>query len=202
MPDDFFKECDAHIFPGWTKDSTYKTPLTKIAYIEQSDFREKKEKGFFGLCPEQSVMLKYAGIVKVKDFVKDSQGNVTQVNVEFEEYNAESGIKLPKGILHWVSCPAPGKPPHPMVARLYSELFTSENPNEVDDWLADFNKNSIEVCDKGFASPLLAAAKPGDKFQFERTGYFCVDSDTTKDCLVVNRTVTLRETLSNKFIKT
>eukprot|EP01023_Acetabularia_acetabulum_P009293 TRINITY_DN14145_c0_g1_i6.p1 TRINITY_DN14145_c0_g1~~TRINITY_DN14145_c0_g1_i6.p1 ORF type:complete len:414 (+),score=50.65 TRINITY_DN14145_c0_g1_i6:40-1281(+) len=202
VPDDFCKQCEAHTFPGWEKDSVYKVPLTKTVYIEQSDFREKKDKGFFGLCPEQSVMLKYAGIVKVKDVDKDSNGNIVQINVDFEEYKAESGIKLPKGILHWVSCPAPGKPPHPMKVRLYSELFKSENPNEVDDWLADFNKESLEICENGIASPLLAAAQPGDKFQFERTGYFCVDTDTTQHCLVVNRTVTLRETLSNKFIKT
>uniref|UniRef100_A0A7S0R5T3 glutamine--tRNA ligase n=2 Tax=Chlamydomonas leiostraca TaxID=1034604 RepID=A0A7S0R5T3_9CHLO len=189
LAEDHFQEVDAKVFPGRSEES-YKVPFTRVVYIEATDFKEKDEKDFYGLAPGKSVMLRYAYPVSYKGHKTDAAGNVTEVAVEADL--APTG-KPPKGVLNWVAQPKPGQEPLRFEARIYDYLFRSEDPNAVDDWLADINQASLEKLSGCVAVPLLAAAKPGDKFQFERLGYFCVDTDSKPGSLVFNRTVTLKE---------
>ena len=108
------------------------------------------------------------------------------------EYDPSKTTK-PKGVLHWVAQPAPGVEPLKVEVRLFDKLFLSENPAELEDWLGDLNPNSKEVIKGAYAVPSLATAVLGDKFQFERLGYFAVDTDSTPENIVFNRTVTLRD---------
>jgi glutaminyl-tRNA synthetase len=98
-----------------------------------------------------------------------------------------------QGVIHWVAEPSPGVEPLKVEVRLFDKLFRSENPAELDDWLADLNPNSREVITDAYAVPPLKHAKEGDRFQFERLGYFCVDRDSSEQKVVFNRTVTLRD---------
>jgi glutaminyl-tRNA synthetase len=188
LPDSHFEEVEAKFFPGRSDDG-YKVPFTKLVYIENTDFRETDEKNYYGLAPGKSVMLRYAYPITCTGFTKGPDGSVLEVQVEYEKDFA--GKKPPKGVLNWVGQPAPGKEPHRMEARLYDNLFSSATLPE--EWLEDLNKDSLTIVSGAYATPHLAAAKPGEKFQLERLGYFCVDPDGNGEKLVLNRTVTLKE---------
>ncbi|KAF5727743.1 hypothetical protein HS088_TW22G01440 [Tripterygium wilfordii] len=97
------------------------------------------------------------------------------------------------GVLHWVAEPSPGSDPLKVEVRLFEKLFNSENPAELDDWLADLNQESKVVVPDAYALPSVKGAAVGDSYQFERLGYFVVDKDSTPEKLVFNRTVTLRD---------
>mmetsp|Transcript_1018 Transcript_1018/g.3575 ORF Transcript_1018/g.3575 Transcript_1018/m.3575 type:complete len:779 (+) Transcript_1018:84-2420(+) len=188
MPEDHIEELNATYVLG-DKSKDYKVPLTRVLYIEQSDFRMKDAKDYYGLAPGKSAILRYAYPVTVKEALLDECGNVKEVHVE---YDKEKSIK-PKGVLHWVAEPRPGHKPLTFKARLYSKLFKSDNPAEVDNYLDDLNPESKVEIQDAMAVPKLAEAKAGDCFQFERVGYFCVDPLTAPGNIVVNRTVTLKE---------
>jgi len=177
---------------------TRKVPFSRLLYIEQDDFRETPPKGFFRLSPGREVRLRYAYIIKCVDVVKDPQtGEVTELrciyDAETKSGSSQSNRKI-KATIHWVSAA------HaiPAEVRLYDHLFTQENPDEVaegSDWLVNINPKSLEQLNSCRLEPALANAKTGDLYQFERLGYFCVDSvDSTRDALVFNRAVTLRDT--------
>ncbi|MCL7032383.1 hypothetical protein MKW94_026142, partial [Papaver nudicaule] len=102
----------------------------------------------------------------------------------------------PKGVLHWVAQPSPGVDPLRVEVRLFDKLFLSENPADLEAYLKDLNPESKEVIPEAFAVPSLREAAVGEKFQFERLGYFAVDPDSTPEKLVFNRTVTLRDSYS------
>ena len=175
---------------------TRKVPFSRVLYIEQDDFREDPPKQFFRLSPGREVRLRGGYFVKCTGVVKDEKtGGVVEVRCTYDPAthsgNAPDGRKV-KGTIHWVSAE------HALDAevRLYENLFTKEDPNDVpegQEFTANLNPSSLEVLTGARLEPSLAVAKPGDRYQFERLGYFCVDPDSKPGALVFNRTVPLRD---------
>ncbi|MCX5718094.1 MAG: glutamine--tRNA ligase/YqeY domain fusion protein [Nitrospirae bacterium] len=172
-----------------------KVPFSRILYIERDDFRENPPKEFFRLAPGREVRLRYAYYITCVDVIKDkTTGEVTELHCTYDP--ATRGGDSPdkrkvKATLHWVSAS------HSIGAevRLYDHLFTKPSPGEEsNDFKTDINPKSLELLKQCYVEPCLANAKTGDRFQFERMGYFCVDCDSTKEKPVFNRTVTLRDT--------
>ncbi|MGD9008629.1 MAG: glutamine--tRNA ligase/YqeY domain fusion protein, partial [Desulfobacteraceae bacterium] len=177
---------------------TRKVPFSRVLYIEQDDFMEDPPKKFFRLGPGREVRLRYAYFITCREVVKDPDtGDITELRCTYDPAtkggNAPDGRKV-KATLHWVSAE------HAVEAevRLYDRLFTKENPDEKADGktFKDFiNPDSLDILTACKLEPSLAEAKPEQFFQFERLGYFCVDSKKSNaDHLVFNRTVTLRDT--------
>ncbi len=171
-------------------------PFSRVLYIEQDDFREDPPKQYFRLAPGREVRLRYGYFVTCTSVVKDASGQVTEIHCSYDPAtrggNAPDGRKV-KSTIHWVSAE------HAINAevRLYDTLFTKEDPNQTEegqDFTANLNPNSLEVVGNAKLEPSLRAAKPGDRFQFERLGYFAVDLDSTPEKPVFNRTVGLRDT--------
>jgi len=168
-------------------------PFSKELWIEREDFMENPPKKFFRLGVGLMVRLKGAYIVKCEDFKKDAAGNITEIHCtyipESRSGNDTSGINV-KGTIHWVSVP------HAKTAevRLYDRLFRVENPSSEDGDFKDYiNPKSMEVLPNVYIEPALASASSGEHFQFLRKGYFCVDTESTPEKLVFNRTVTLKD---------
>ncbi|XP_059658809.1 glutamine--tRNA ligase, cytoplasmic-like, partial [Cornus florida] len=171
----------------------YKVPFSNVVYIEHTDFRLKDSKDYYGLAPGKSVLLRYAFPIKCTEVIfGDDKETVVEIRAE---YDASKKTK-PKGVLHWVSESSPGLDPLKVEVRLFDKLFLSESPAELDDWLGDLNPQSKVVMSDAYAVPSLKNAAVGDRFQFERLGYFVVDKDSTPEKLVFNRTVTLRDSYS------
>ena len=171
-------------------------PFSREIYIEQDDFMEDPPKKFFRLGPGREVRLRYGYFIKCQDYVKDANGKVIEVHCTYDPETrggyAPDGRRV-KGTLHWVSVG------HALDVdvHLYDRLFTKENPmdfGEGEDFTDFINLDSLTVLNKCKVEPGLANAKPGDRFQFERQGYFCVDLDSTSENLIFNRTITLRDT--------
>ena len=174
---------------------THQIPFTRELYIERDDFMENPPKKFFRLAPDQEVRLKSAYIIKCTGIKKDSDGNVEEIYCEYDP-DTRSGmpgsLRKVKGTLHWVSAEYTST----AEVRLYDRLFNVENPAEEKD--VDFrellNPDSLKIVDNCRIEPYLAEnAKPGNRYQFQRTGYFCVDPDSTDGHLVFNRTVSLKD---------
>jgi len=175
---------------------TRKVPFSKVLYIDRDDFRETPPPKYFRLYPGNEVRLRYAYLVTCTSFVRDpGTGALTEVHCTYDPAthggDAPDGRKV-KSTIHWVSAQHAAK----AEVRLYDRLFTVERPDEVEDINEIINPNSLEVLNDCYLEPSLAEAKTGDKFQFERTGYFCADPDSTPEKLVFNRTVSLRDTWS------
>ncbi|QIL39341.1 glutamine--tRNA ligase/YqeY domain fusion protein [Pedobacter sp. HDW13] len=169
-------------------------PFSNELWIEREDFMEVPAKKWFRLAPGAMVRLKFAYIVKCEDFVKDENGNVTEIRCtyipESKSGNDTSGINV-KGTIHWVSAQ------HAKTAeiRLYERLFTSETPDAEEGDFKDYlNPESLTVLPNAYIEPALADANLESRYQFIRKGYFCLDKDSTADKLVFNRTVTLKDT--------
>ena len=173
-----------------------KVPFTKELYIEKSDFMEEPPKGFHRLIPRSEVRLRYAYIIKCDEVIKNEKGEVVQLNCSYDpETKSGTGTstKKVKGTIHWVSA----KHAINCEVRLYDRLLTIEDPaSEKDkDYKDLINAKSIEIIPDAKIEPFVKSAVPGNRFQFERQGYFCVDTKyTTKEKLVFNRTVTLKDT--------
>lgn len=174
---------------------THQIPFTRELYIERDDFMENPPKKFFRLAPDQEVRLKSAYIIKCTGIKKDSDGNVEEIYCEYDP-DTRSGMpgsmRKVKGTLHWVSAEYSST----AEVRLYDRLFNVENPAEEKD--VDFrellNPDSLKIVDNCRIEPYLAEnANPGNRYQFQRTGYFCVDPDSTDGHLVFNRTVSLKD---------
>lgn len=168
-------------------------PFSREIWIEQEDFMEDAPKKFFRLGPGKMVRLKGAYIVQCDDFKKDENGKITEIYCTYfadsKSGQDTSGLKA-KGVIHWVSIP------HAKTAevRLYDRLFKVEDPaNAEGDFKDHINPDSLEVLPSVYIEPALADAKVGDSFQFMRKGYFAVDTDSTPEHLVFNRTVTLKD---------
>jgi len=175
-----------------------KVPFGKEVWIEREDFMEVPAKKYFRLAPGNMVRLKGAYIVKCEGYVKDDAGNVTEVHAtylpESKSGNDTSGLSV-KGTIHWVSA----KHARIVEVRLYDRLFTVEDPsNEEGDFKSYINNNSLLTLPRVLVEPSLATAKPGDRFQFMRKGYFCVDSESTAKHIIFNRTVTLKDAWSKE----
>ena len=173
-----------------------KVPFSRELYIEREDFQEEANKKFFRLTLGTEVRLKNAYIIKGESVVKDASGNITEIHCTYDEDSrsgsgTEASQRKVKGTIHWVSIK------HAIEAevRIYDRLFTHENPDgdkEVD-FKEYINPNSLEII-TGYLEPSLAEAKRGERFQFQRLGYYCVDKDSSSEKLVFNKTVGLRDT--------
>jgi glutaminyl-tRNA synthetase len=168
-------------------------PFTRELWIERDDFMENPGKKYFRLGPGLMVRLKSAYIIKCETYKKDSEGRITEIHCtyipESKSGHDTSGINV-KGTIHWVSVS------HAITCelRLYDRLFHSENPAvEEGDFKDYINPDSLKVVSNAFAEPYLKIAKTGDKFQFIRKGYFCLDRDSKDGKLIFNRTVTLKD---------
>ncbi len=192
------EELDAVNNPEDPGAGTRKVPFSRELYIEREDFMEEPPKKFFRLAPGREVRLRYAYFLTCTGVVKDEEtGEVTELRCTYDPAtrggDAPDGRKV-KATLHWVSAA------HALEAevRLYEHLFVQENPEDVaegEDFQSVLNPNSLAALPACRVEPSLAEAAPGSRYQFERQGYFCVDSrDSTADGLVFNRTVTLKDT--------
>lgn len=195
-PEGQVEELDAVNNPEDSSMGTRKVPFSGVLYIERDDFRELPPKGFFRLTPGGEVRLKHAYIIKCERLVKDEQtGEVVELHCSYDPETksgeAKAGRKV-KSTLHWVSAG------HAVEAevRLYNHLFLTPNPDDVpdgSDFKVNLNPNSLEILTSCKVEPSLAGAKPGNRYQFLRLGYFCVDPDSSDQKLVFNRTVTLQD---------
>jgi glutaminyl-tRNA synthetase len=172
-----------------------KVPFTKTLYIERDDFMENPPKQFFRLGPGREVRLRWAYFITCQDVVKDAEGNVVELLCTYDPAtkggNAPDGRKV-KATLHWVSAE------HAINAevRLYDHLSSLPDLSEIpegQDWKTCLNPTSLEVIDDAKLEPSLAEVAAGERFQFERLGYFCVDADSTLSMMVFNRSVTLKD---------
>lgn len=192
-PEDKVEELDAVNNPEDVNMGSRKIPFSRVLYIEQDDFRENPPKNYFRLSPGNEVRLRYAYIIKCVDVVKDHQtGDLVEIHCTYDpdtRSGSQQKQRKVKGTIHWVSAR------HAIDAevRLYDRLFTVEYPSG-DDWRNHLNPNSLEVLRNCKLEPSLIAAKPRDRFQFERVGYFCADYESTRKRLIFNRTVQLRDT--------
>ncbi len=178
-------------------------PFSKELYLEQEDFMEIPSKGYFRLSPGVEVRLRYAYFIKCNEVVKDKDGNILEVHCTYDPDSkggkAPDGRKV-KATLHWVSA----KHAVNTEVRLYDRLFNVEDPDgdkDGKDFKEFLNTESLQVLDNAKLEPYILNAKPGEKFQFERKGYFCVDKDTSTEKPVFNRTVTLKDSFEKQKAK-
>jgi glutaminyl-tRNA synthetase len=196
-PEGQVEELEAENNPEDPSMGSRKVPFSRVLYVERDDFLEDAPKKWFRLAPGREVRLKHAYYVTCVDVIKDEHtGEVVELRCTYDPETrggwSQDGRKV-RGTLHWVSAD------HALEAdvRLYEHLFTKENPNDVEegsDFTANLNPNSLEVLSSCRVEPGLADAAPGDRFQFLRLGYFCVDPDSSEGTLVFNRTASLRDT--------
>jgi glutaminyl-tRNA synthetase len=195
-PEEQVEELDAVNNPEDPQMGSRKVPFSRVLYIERDDFREDPPKQFFRLAPGREVRLRYAYYITCTGVVKDEQtGEVTELHCTYDPEtrggSSPDGRKV-KATMHWVSAA------HALEAevRLYGNLFLTSNPGEdkEGDFKADINSDSLLVLESCPVEPSLSNALPGQRVQFERQGYFCVDPDSTDGKLVFNRTSTLRDT--------
>jgi glutaminyl-tRNA synthetase len=171
-----------------------KVPFSGVLYIERDDFREEPPKKFYRLAPGREVRLRYAYFITCEKVIKDEKtGEITELHCSYDPAtrggDAPDGRKV-KSTMHWVSA----KHAIDAEVRLYDRLFMKENPLAgEEDFTESLNPNSLEVLTSCKLEPNLKDAKPGDRYQFERLGYFCVDLDSTAENPLFNRTATLRD---------
>jgi glutaminyl-tRNA synthetase len=172
-------------------------PFTKIVYIEKDDFREVPPPKYFRLSPGKEVRLRYGYIIKCEDVIRNEQtGEIEEIHCSYDPQtggaNAASERRV-KGIIHWVSAR------YALTAeiRMYDRLFTIPNPSRGEEdkgFMEYLNPDSLNVLTTCKVEPGLAVTKPGDRYQFERKGFYCTDLDSTPDHLVFNLTIPLRDT--------
>lgn len=194
--EDKVEELEAANHPKDPEAGTRSVPFTREIYVERDDFMEEPPRKFFRLGPGREVRLRFAYFITCNEVIKNAAGEVTELHCTYDPEthggNAPDGRKV-KGTIHWVSAS------HAFEAqvRLYDRLFTVEDPNKEDDgktYLDHLNAESLEVIADAKLEPGLAKAEPGERFQFERLGYFCADAgDSQAGKPVFNRTVTLRD---------
>lgn len=195
-PEDQEEWLDAENNPEAEAMTYRKVPFTRTLYIEREDFKEDADKKFFRLTLGTEVRLKNAYIIKGEHVVKDSDGNILEIHCTYDADSksgsgSEASMRKVKGTIHWVSIQ------HAIQAevRIYDRLFTHENPDgdkEID-FKTYINPHSLQVI-TGYMEPSLKSAKVGTQYQFQRLGYYCVDSDSSSEKLIFNKTVGLRDT--------
>ena len=196
-PPDQVEYLDAINNPEDASAGTRQVPFSRVIYIEREDFREEPPRKFFRLAPGREVRLRYAYIVKCARVVKDDSGEITEIHCTYDPETRSGGPaagRKVKATVHWVSAEQAVK----AEVRLYDHFFAKPDPDNVEDGAAftDYlNPHSLEILTDCTVEPGLAQAAAGDRFQFERQGYFCVDTvDSSPGHPVFNRTVTLRDT--------
>jgi len=185
---------DASYYPfDVPKTGSRKIPFSRELYVERDDFMEDPPKKFFRLAPGREVRLRYGYFVTCRDVIKDASGNVVELRCTYDPAtkggDAPDGRKV-QGTIHWVSAP------HALTCelRLYDRLFTVPDPDDIEEFLAVVNRESLVVVRGAKIEPSVAEDEAGPRYQFERTGYFAIDSVDSSPCsLVFNRTVTLRD---------
>ncbi|MBN1396035.1 MAG: glutamine--tRNA ligase/YqeY domain fusion protein [Pirellulales bacterium] len=196
-PEDQIEELDAINNPEDPSAGARKVPFSRELWIERSDFLEDPPKKYFRLAPGREVRLRYGYFITCVDFKTDpSTGKPVEIRCTYDPAtrggNAPDGRKV-KGTIHWVSAARAV----PVEVRLYDHLFTKPDPGDVaegEDYRSNLNPNSLERLTDCYVEPSLRDAAPGERFQFERLGYFCVDPDSTAERLIFNRTVSLVDT--------
>ena len=196
-PEDKTEEFEPSRHPKNPEMGTRKVPFTREIYIDQDDFREDPPPKYFRLAPGKEVRLRFAYVIRCEEVIYDSDGKVRELHCTYDQAT-RSGAKAEgrkvKGIIHWVSI----QHSVPVEVRLYDRLFVNPSPGSNDpdgNFLNDLNPDSIETVTSCRVEPGLLKAEPEDIYQFERVGYFCVDSKESRpEALVFNRTVTLRDT--------
>jgi glutaminyl-tRNA synthetase len=195
-PEGQIEEMDAVNNPEDESAGTRKIPFSRELYIEQDDFREVPPPKYFRLTPGREVRLRYGYLVTCNSVVKNDEREVVEVHCSYDPAtrggNTPDGRKV-KSTVHWVSAANAID----AEVRIYENLFTKENPNEVaegEDFTANLNPLSLEVIPQAKLEPSLAGSAAGSRYQFERLGYFCVDPDSKPGKLVFNRTVALKDT--------
>jgi glutaminyl-tRNA synthetase len=175
---------------------TRQVPFSREIYIEQDDFREVPPPKYYRLSPGKEIRLRNAYFITARSVVKDERGNVVEVHCTYDPAsrggNSPDGRKV-KSTMHWVSAR------HAITAeiRLYDKLFLKPDPGDVEEgktFIDNLNPNSLEILTGAMLEPSLAAAKPGERYQFERVGYFCLDPDSTTEKKIFNRTLALKDT--------
>jgi glutaminyl-tRNA synthetase len=191
-PEDQVEQFEAVNNPEDASAGTRQVPFSRELWIERDDFREEAPRKFFRLSPGREVRLRAAYLVTCTEVVKNDAGDVIEVRCRYDPEtrggDAPDGRKV-KGTLHWVSAS------HALSAevRLYETLFSDPAPDTADDFRECLNPDSLKLLPRVFVEPSLAGAAVGERYQFERLGYFCVDPDTKDGHLVFNRTVPLRD---------
>ncbi|MFM7023028.1 MAG: glutamine--tRNA ligase/YqeY domain fusion protein [Flavobacteriales bacterium] len=191
-PENQIEELEAINNPEDPSAGSRKVPFSKELYIEQEDFMEVAAKKWFRLAPGAEVRLRYAYYIKCEEVIKDASGKVIELRCTYDPAtkggDSPDGRKV-KGTLHWVSVARALD----AEVRLYDRLFTAEVPDAEEDFKSVLNPNSLTILKAAKLEPFLQNAKAGEKYQFERMGYFCVDKDSAENALVFNRTVTLKD---------
>ena len=194
-PDEQVEEMDAVNNPEDPSAGARKIPFSKVLYIEQDDFRETPPPKYYRLFPGNEVRLRYAYFIKCTHIIKNDAGEVVEVHATYDPStrggDAPDGRKV-KSTIHWVSA----KHAKEVEVRLYDRLFVKEDPEEGEEgFISALNPDSLKIL-TGYVEPSLASTKPGDRFQFERVGYFCTDIESTETKPVFNLTVNLKDTWS------
>jgi glutaminyl-tRNA synthetase len=201
-PEDLTEEMDAVNNPEDASAGTRKVPFSRELYIERDDFREDPPAKFYRLAPGREVRLRYAYFIRCEQVVKDDHGEIVELRCTYDPATRGGGThgkpwvppdgRKAKATLHWVSA----KHAVPAEVRLHDHLFVKPNPDDVaqgGSFLDNLNPNSLEII-TGYIEPFVRDAKAGDRFQFERVGYFCVDArHSVPGRPVFNRTATLRD---------
>ncbi len=176
---------------------TRQVPFGREIYIDRDDFMENPPKKYYRLCPGGEVRLRYSYLIKCDEVVKDESGNIVELHCTYDPQSGQgssSDGRRVKGVIHWVSAADAVE----AEVRLYGNLFSKEDPNDVEDgktFLDYLNPDSL-IVQKAYIEPSLKEAKLGENYQFERVGYFCLDTDSTENNIVFNRTVTLKDSWS------
>jgi glutaminyl-tRNA synthetase len=194
-PEGKVEEVDADNNPEDPSAGTRKLPFAREIYIEQDDFREDPPKKFFRLAPGREIRLKHAYYIRCDEVIKDAQGNITELRCTYDPESRGGSTKDGRKVLgtsHWVAAAHAVD----VEVRLYDKLLSVPDPaadKEAGDFKEFLNPASLEIVKNCKAEPSLAAAAPGERFQFLRQGYFCVDADSAPGKPVFNRSVTLRD---------
>jgi glutaminyl-tRNA synthetase len=201
FPEDGEESFEAPWHPERASEGSRRLPFGRVLYIDRDDFAEVPPKGWFRLSPGAEVRLRYACIIRCERVIKDEAGNVVELRCSWDPEsrggNPKDGRKV-KGTLHWVDA----KRAVEAEVRLYDRLFLAENPGEDGkDFLTELNPLALEVVHGARIEPALARSPVGERYQFERVGYFCVDPDSKADRLVFNRTIGLRDSWAAKQAK-
>jgi glutaminyl-tRNA synthetase len=198
-PEGKTEQLDAANHPDDAALGSRKLTFSRELFIEQEDFMENPPKKFFRLSPGTEVRLRYAYFIKCREVVKDSSGAITELRCTYDPGtkggNAPDGRKV-KATMHWLSAADAVS----AEVRFYNQLFNKPDPAGGEQFARDLNPDSLETLDARI-EPALAPARPGETFQFERQGYFCVDPDSTGGKPVFNRTVGLRDTFAKDLAK-
>lgn len=188
--------CNGKINPEDENSGTREIPFSKEIYIEQADFMEDAPRKFFRLTKGEEVRLKYAYIIRCNEVIKDAEGNIVELHCTYDPKSksgsgTEESKRKVKGTLHWV----PIKESVKATVNVYDRLFSVEEPGKVEEgqtFLDNLNPDSLQVT-TALIEPSIIDKQAGFNCQFERTGYFCIDKDSTKDNLIFNKTVGLRD---------